>query len=216
MRCSVGLVAVVVVLAASLFASAAAGSAAEKEEDFVLLFNRKNLDGWEGDEKLWHARDGVLVGDSPGIRHNDFLCTTKTYGDFVLRFQVRLRPESGNSGVQFRSKRVPDSHEVCGYQADIGGQWWGKLYDEARRRKVLAGPDAETIKRCLKRGEWNDYEVRAEGPHVTLKINGTTTVDYTEPEPPETIAREGVIAVQIHSGGPLTVEFRNLRIKELK
>jgi len=194
----------------------AGASAAENEEGFVPLFNGKNLDGWKGDEKLWHAEDGVLVGKSPGIKYNDFLCTEKTYGDFVLRFDVRLRPDSANSGVQFRSKPVPNSHEVAGYQADIAAGWWGKLYDEARRRKVLAGPDAEAIKKIVKPGEWNAYEVRAEGPHVVLKVNGTTTVDYTEPEPPEKIAREGIIAVQLHGGGPLTVEFRNLRIKELK
>ncbi len=204
-------------LAAALAAClAVSASAAGKEEGFVPLLGGKNLDGWEGDEKLWHAADGVLVGKSPGIKHNDFLCTEKTYGDFVLRFEVRLRPNSANSGVQFRSRPVPNSHEVSGYQADVGGQWWGKLYDEARRRKVLAGPDKKTIEKIVKPGEWNAYEVRAEGPHITLKINGTTTVDYTEPEPPEKIAREGIIAVQIHSGGPLTVEFRNLRIKELK
>jgi len=206
-----------IALAAALVAcTTATGLAAEKEEGFVPLLGPKNLDGWEGDEKLWHAEGGALVGKSPGIKHNDFLCTTKTYGDFVLRFQIRLRPDSGNSGVQFRSKRVPNSHEVAGYQADAGGHWWGKLYDEARRRKVLAGPDAETIKKCLKRGQWNDYEIRAEGPHITLKINGTTTVDYTEREPAEKVARAGVIAVQIHSGGPQTVEFRKPRIKELK
>ncbi|MFO8012062.1 MAG: DUF1080 domain-containing protein [Phycisphaerae bacterium] len=204
-------------LAAALaVAVAAPASAAGKEEGFVPLLGGKNLDGWKGDEKLWHARDGVLVGKSPGIRHNDFLCTEKTYGDFVLRFEVRLRPDSANSGVQFRSKPVPNSHEVAGYQADIAAGWWGKLYDEARRRKVLAGPDKKTIERIVKPGGWNAYEVRAEGAHIVLKVNGTKTVDYTEPEPPEKIARKGIIAVQIHSGGPLTVEFRNLRIKELK
>jgi len=203
-------------LAVAATAAAAAAADAEKEEGFVPLFNGKNLDGWKGDEKLWHAEDGVLVGKSPGIKYNDFLCTGKTYGDFVLRFDVRLRPNSANSGVQFRSKPVPNSHEVAGYQADIAAGWWGKLYDEARRRKVLAGPDAEAIKKIVKPGEWNAYEVRAEGPHITLKVNGTKTVDYTEPEPPEKIARQGIIAVQLHGGGPLTVEFRNLRIKELK
>jgi len=206
----------IALVAALVACMTATGMAAEKEKGFVPLFNGKNLDGWEGDVKLWHAEGGALVGKSPGITYNDFLCTTKTYGDFVLRFQIRLRPDGGNSGVQFRSKRVPNSHEVAGYQADVGGPWWGKLYDEARRRKVLAGPDAETIKKCLKRGQWNDYEIRAEGPHITLKINGTTTADYTEPEPAEKVARNGVIAVQIHGGGPQTVEFRNIRIKELK
>jgi len=193
-----------------------AATAAEKEEGFVPLFNGKNLDGWEGNKDLWHARDGILVGDSPGIKHNDFLCTTKEYGDFVLRLDVRLRPDTANSGVQFRSKRVPNHTEVAGYQADVAAGWWGKLYDEARRRKVLAGPDKKTIAKIVKPNDWNAYEVRAEGPKITLKVNGHTTAEYTEPEPPERIARSGVIAVQVHSGKPLVVEFRNLRIKELK
>jgi len=202
--------------AALLAAVGTALAAEETEEGFVPLFNGKDLSGWEGDKKLWIVEDGMLIGRSPGIRHNDFLATTKEYGDFVLRFQIRLKPNNANSGVQFRSKRVPNSHEVSGYQADVGGAWWGKLYDEARRGKVLAGPKPETIKQALKPDDWNDYEVKAVGPHVWLKINGTTTVDYTEPEPAEKIARSGIIAVQIHGGGPLEVRFRNIRIQELK
>jgi len=202
--------------AALLAAVGTALAAEETEEGFVPLFNGKDLSGWEGDKKLWIVEDGMLIGRSPGIRHNDFLATTKEYGDFVLRFQIRLKPNNANSGVQFRSKRVPNSHEVSGYQADVGGAWWGKLYDEARRGKVLAGPKPETIKPALKPDDWNDYEVKAVGPHVWLKINGTTTVDYTEPEPAEKIARSGIIAVQIHGGGPLEVRFRNIRIQELK
>ena len=206
------------VLPAALGTARAADPAAdtEKKEGFVPIFNGKDLAGWEGDKKLWIVEDGMLVGRSPGIRYNDFLATTKEYGDFILRFQIRLAPNNANSGVQFRSKRVPNSHEVAGYQADVGGAWWGKLYDEARRNKVLAGPKADVIKKVLKPEDWNAYEVKAVGPHVTLKINGTTTVDYTEPEPAAKVARSGVIAVQIHSGGPMEVQFKNLRIKELK
>ncbi len=202
--------------AALLAALGAVLAAQEKEEGFVPIFNGKDLAGWEGDKKLWIVEDGLLIGRSPGIKHNDFLATTKEYGDFILRFQIRLKPNNANSGVQFRSKRVPNSHEVCGYQADVGGAWWGKLYDEARRGKVLAGPKPDVIKKALKPGDWNEYEVKAVGPHVTMKINGTTTVEYTEPEPAEKIARSGVIAVQIHGGGPLEVQFRNIRVKELK
>ena len=201
----------------ALWIGTATCARAQTDEDgYVSLFNGKDLAGWEGDKKLWIVEDGMLIGRSPGIRHNDFLATTKEYGDFVLRFQIRLKPNNANSGVQFRSKRVPNSHEVSGYQADVGGAWWGKLYDEARRGKVLAGPKPETIKKALKPDDWNDYEVKAVGPHVWLKINGTTTVDYTEPEPAEKIARSGIIAVQIHGGGPLEVRFRNIRIQELK
>lgn len=194
---------------------AAALFAAEAEEGFAPIFNGKDLTGWEGDAKLWLVEDGALVGRSPGIKYNDFLATTKTYGDFVLRFQVKLVDNKGNSGVQFRSKRVPPpSHEVSGYQADIAAGWWGKLYDEARRNRVLAGPSDEVLKKALKPGDWNDYEIEAIGNRIKLSINGVVTVDYTEAD--EKIAREGIIAVQIHSGGPMEVQFRNLRIKEVK
>ena len=184
------------------------------EEGFAPLFNDKDLTGWEGNDKLWIVEDGMLVGRSPGIRHNDFLATTRTYGDFILRFQIRLLGGKGNSGVQFRSKRVPKSHEVSGYQADVGAGWWGTLYDEARRNRPMARPKPADLKRAIKPKDWNDYEVKAVGDRITLTINGVVMVDYTETDPK--IAREGIIAPQVHSGGPLEVQFRNLRIKEVK
>jgi hypothetical protein len=187
---------------------------AAEENGFVPLFNGRDLTGWEGDKELWIVEDGMLIGRSPGIEHNDFLATTKTYGDFILRFQVRLVDGKGNSGVQFRSQRVPPpSHEVSGYQADIAQGWWGKLYDESRRRRVLAGPEPDVIKRVLKPAGWNDYEIRAVGDKITLSLNGVVTVDYTEQE--AGIARQGILATQVHSGGPMEVQFKNIRIKEL-
>jgi hypothetical protein len=187
--------------------------AAAVEEGFVPLFNGKDLTGWEGDAKLWLVENGMLIGRSPGIKYNDFLATTKTYGDFILRFQIKLVGNKGNTGVQFRSKRVPNSHEVAGYQADFAPGWHGKLYDEARRNKVLAGPKDEELKKVLKPDDWNDYEVRAEGNKVTLTVNGLKTVEYTEAD--EKIARSGVIATQIHGGEAMEVQFRNIRLKEL-
>lgn len=182
------------------------------EPGFQPLFNGKDLDGWEGDRSLWRVADGTIVGDSPGIERNQFLATTKRYGDFELRLEFRLKDGQGNSGVQFRSERIPNDTEMIGYQADIGEKFWGCLYDESRRRKVLAQapPELETK---LKKDGWNEYVIRAEGDHITLKLNGVTTVDYREPD--KDIARDGLIAVQVHSGPPLRVEFRNLRIKTL-
>jgi len=186
----------------------------EKEEGFVPIFNGKDLTGWEGDSKLWIVENGLLVGRSPGIKYNDFLATTKTYGDFVLRVEVRLVDNKGNTGVQFRSKRVPDSHEVAGYQADFAPGWHGKLYDEARRKKVLAAPKPKDLEKALKPTDWNAYEVRAVGNRITLTLNGVKTVEYEEAD--KDIPRTGVLAVQIHSGGPMEVQFRNLRIRELQ
>jgi len=183
------------------------------EPGFTPIFNGKDLAGWEGNLKLWKVEDGMIVGDSPGIKQNEFLATEKTYGDFELRLEFRLRGGVGNTGVQFRSKRDPKSTEVSGYQADIGEKYWGCLYDEHRRNKVLvqAPPELETR---LKKDDWNTYVIRAEGDHIVLHVNDVKTVDYHEPD--ADIARSGMIAVQVHSGPPLRVEFRNLRIKELK
>ena len=100
---------------------------------FVPLFNGNDLSGWEGDSSLWSAKDGMLVGESPGIKQNNFLATEASYGDFILKFSVRLANDSGNSGVQFRSVRVP-GHEMSGYQGDIGPGYWASLYDESRRK----------------------------------------------------------------------------------
>lgn len=183
------------------------------QEGFVPLFNGENLDGWDGDTLLWLVEDGELVGRSPGIGYNDFLTTTKEYGDFHLKFQIKLKDNVGNSGVQFRSVRMRGSMEMIGYQADVGEQYWASLYDESRRRETLAGPEPEVVEKILKKGDWNDYEVVVEGPKIRLSLNGTTTVDYTEED--ESIPKTGLIAVQVHSGPALEVRFREMMIREL-
>lgn len=202
-------------VAGMVFALAAVAFCAQPEEQgFVPLFNGKDLTGWEGDAKLWVVEEGMLIGRSSGIRKNNFLATTHTFSDFILRFEIRLVAGKGNSGVQFRSRRVPDSHEVSGYQADVGGGWWGVLYDEARRNRPLVKPQGAVLKKALKPTGWNDYEVRAVGNTITLKINGVTLVEYEEQDP--NIPRTGIIATQIHAGGPMEVQFRNIRIKEIR
>jgi len=183
-----------------------------EDDGFVPLFDGQTLDGWEGDQTLWKVVDREIVGDSPGIPHNQFLATRKSYGNFELKLEFRLAAGRGNSGVQFRSKRVPDSSEVAGYQADIGEQYWGCLYDESRRNKILAQAPAK-LADVLKKEDWNSYTIRAVGPQITLAINGVTTVDYTEAD--SGISRTGRIALQVHSGPPLRVAFRNIRIREL-
>ena len=182
------------------------------EEGFVPLFDGKSLAGWEGNEQLWKAEDDMIVGDSQGIKQNEFLATKKSYGDFELRLEFRLRKGVGNSGIQFRSKRVAGSSEISGYQADIGEKYWGCLYDESRRNKVLVQAPVE-LEKALHKEDWNGYVIRAVGDQITLSLAGVTTVDYRESD--QTIAREGIIALQVHAGGPLRVEFRKLRIKEL-
>ncbi len=178
---------------------------------FTPLFNGKDLAGWEGDSSLWSARDGMLVGDSPGIKQNNFLATDATYGDFILKFSVRLANDTGNSGVQFRSVRVP-GHEMSGYQADIGPGYWASLYDESRRNRVLA-PASPKAMEALHKGDWNHYVIRAMGGRITLSLNGVPSVTYDEKD--DAIARQGRIAVQIHAGGPMKVEFKDIYIQPL-
>jgi 3-keto-disaccharide hydrolase len=189
----------------------ASSSSAVGEAGFVPLFNGKDLTGWEGDRTLWLVENGMIVGRSQGIKNNDFLNTTRTFGDFELRLLFHLIGGKGNSGIQFRSRKIPG--HVSGYQADIGEKYWGCLYDEARRDKVLVQAPAE-LDTVLKKEGWNDYVIRAQGDHIQLWVNGLKTVDYRETDP--AIERNGIISLQLHSGGPLEVQFKNLRIKELK
>ena len=201
-------------LAASGAAGAyALGCSGDSEEGFVPLFNGEDLSGWEGDPLLWLVEDGALVGRSPGLEYNDFLATEKSYGNFILRFKIHLLNNTGNSGVQFRSRRQSGSMEMIGYQADAGPTWWGNLYDESRRRVTLVEADTQLIDRILEPDGWNDYEVYANEEHIRLSINGETTADYREED--GSIAREGVIATQAHSGPPLEIRFKDIRIKEL-
>lgn len=179
---------------------------------FKPLFNGGDLEGWDGDKSLWKVDEGMLVGDSPGIQRNEFLVAPGTYGDFYLKFSFRLVGGKGNSGVQFRSVRVPDSREMSGYQADIGENYWGCLYDESRRNRVLVQA-AEKAREAVNEDGWNHYVLRANGDRIQLVLNGVTSVEYVEKD--EGIARDGRIAVQIHAGGPMRVEFKDMYIQAL-
>ena len=181
------------------------------------LFDGKTLDGWEGDTKVWRVVDGVIVGGSmQGNPRNEFLTTTKSYSDFVLKLEYKLVGTEGfvNSGVQIRSRRIPKPpNEMKGYQADIGAGMSGSLYDESRRNKVLAKADPELIKKTEKPGDWNSYEIRCEGLRVRLTLNGVQTVDYTEED--KTLEQEGLVGLQIHGNNKAEVSFRNLTIEPL-
>ncbi|MBN1344479.1 MAG: DUF1080 domain-containing protein [Phycisphaerae bacterium] len=181
------------------------------KEGFKPLFDGKTLNGWEGDQKLWSVKDGMLIGRTTGdLKHNEFLWTTKEYGDFMLYVKFRLVDGKGNSGFQIRSKKIPD--RIQGYQADVGQDYWGWLYDEARRGK-LAGSPADT-KKHYKPDGWNEYLITCKGPDIELKLNGFTTVKYTEKDPK--IPLNGVIAVQLHVGHPMEIQVKCICIKELK
>jgi hypothetical protein len=194
----------------------AGATAAEKP---VALFNGKDFTGWEGDTaKTWRIEDGAIVGGSleTTVSRNEFLCTKRTYGDFELKVKFKLVGDQAkaNAGIQFRTKRIPNHHEVSGYQADVGQKYWGALYDESRRKKVLAQPDAATLKDAVKPDDWNEYTIRCEGPRIRLWLNGKLTVDYTEKD--KGIDRDGVIGVQIHGGAKAKALYKDIRIVELK
>jgi hypothetical protein len=102
---------------------------------------------------------------------------------------------------------------VIGFQADLGAGNDGALYDESRRRKILAKPSEELLKSALKPGEWNDYRIRADGNHIQIWLNGVQTVDYRETDPD--IAQQGIIAVQIHGNGKTIVRYKDLFVQVL-
>lgn len=186
------------------------------EKGFVALFDGKSLSGWEGDAKTFRVQEGAIVGGSlkEEIPRNEFLSTKKEYGDFELRLKFKILGKGANAGVQIRSRRIPNHHEMIGYQADLGDGWWGCLYDESRRAKILAGPKPEVRGKIIKQGEWNEYRIRCEGKRVQLWINGTQTVDYTEAD--DKIELTGLIAVQIHGGPPSEAMYKDIRIQELR
>ena len=157
-----------------------------------------------------------MVGGSLSdkVPRNEFLCTRRSYKNFVLRVRFKLLGTGANAGVQVRSRRIPNHHEVIGYQADMGDpEWWGCLYDESRRKKVLAKADLAAVNKVLKRNDWNEYVIRCEGKRVRLSINGLQTVDYIEPE--DSIEQDGVICLQIHGGPPSEAWYKDVSIEEL-
>ena len=181
-------------------------------------FDGKTLAGWEGDTKnTWRIEDGAIVGGSldTTVPRNEFLCTTKSYGDFELKVKFKLIGDRkhANAGVQFRTKRIPKHHEVSGYQADVGQHYWGALYDESRRNKVLVQPDKAVIEKIVKHDDWNDYVIRCEGPRIRLWLNGTLTVDFTEKD--DKIERTGIIGLQIHGGAKAKAFYKDITIDEL-
>jgi len=181
----------------------------------VSLFDSKTFAGWEGKLEVFRITDGAIVGGTlqKGLRRNEFLCTTKQYADFELRLKVKLVGKDANGGIQLRSRRIPDRSEVMGYQADMGGPYWGCLYDEGRRRKVLASADREKLAGVFKPDDWNDYVIRCVGKRIQLWLNGLQTVDYTEPD--DTIEQQGVIGLQVHAGAPMEAWYKDISIREI-
>jgi uncharacterized protein (TIGR03067 family) len=214
---------------------------AATEEGFTSIFNGKDLAGWDGNPDLWSVKDGAIVGQTSEehpIKNNTFLIwTNNTVGDFELRCSFKIEPLNSkgfaNSGIQYRSKVLdPKGWVVGGYQADMeaGATYTGILYEERMRgilatrgEKVVLDKDcqkkvtgsvgsSDEIQAALKQGDWNEYVIIAQGNHLQQFINGKQTIDVTD-ECESKRAMNGVLALQLHAGPPMKVQFRDLRIK---
>ncbi|HEY1067821.1 MAG TPA: family 16 glycoside hydrolase, partial [Pirellulales bacterium] len=172
------------------------------------FFNGKDLSNWDGDAGLWSVQNGEIVGKSTtGLKKNTFLKSHAAVENFKLSLKVKLAPNKENSGIQFRSAPLADG-EMRGPQADIGAGWWGKLYEESGRG-LLAKEGGE---KYVKPDDWNEYVVEAVGGRVRIWINGSLCTDYED----EKLARRGVIGLQLHSGGPLEVRFKDVKLEVIK
>ena len=207
------------------------------------LFNGKDLTGWDGNPRLWSVKDGVITGQTTAenpTKGNTFLIWTNgPLADFELRCSFKLTPGDAkgfaNSGIQYRSNVVnPTNWVVHGYQADMeaGPTYTGILYEEGGRgilalrgEKVIRDKDGKkqvvgslgdpaVIGAAIKRGGWNDYVIIAKGNHLQQFINGKQTVDVVD-EDASKLALNGVLALQLHAGPPMTAQFKNIRLKKL-
>lgn len=195
-----------------------AGAVSLFAADSVPLFDGRTFAGWAGNTNtVWRIESGAIVGGSlQGNPQNEFLSTTKSYRNFRLTLEYKLVGTEGfvNGGVQFRSKRLANpANEMSGFQADLGAGYSGCLYDESRRRTTLVQADTNLIARIEKPGDWNAYEIVANGPEIELTLNGQKTARWIERDP--AIETDGVIALQIHGNNKAQVSYRNIHIEEL-
>jgi hypothetical protein len=187
----------------------------------VPLTDAKTFAGWEGDtNKTWRIENGSFVGGTLAqkVPRNEFLRTQRPYTNFVLRVKFKLIGTAAggfvNGGVQVRSEPAKNPpNEMVGYQCDIGEGWWGAIYDESRRNKVLIKPDPKAVEKAVKKDDWNEYVIRCEGKRIRTAINGVDMVDYTEPD--DSLPQFGLIGLQVHGGGPAEASYKDVTIEEL-
>jgi hypothetical protein len=231
-------------IAALLLAQAGCTTVGKVETGFKPIFNGEDLTGWTGNPKLWSVKDGAITGQTTAenpARGNTFLIWTNGMtADFELRCSFRLVPGDNkgfaNSGIQYRSQVFDLSYWVIGgYQADMeaGPTYTGILYEERKRgimanrgEKVLWNSDckkqvlgsvgnAQEIQASIKQGGWNDYVIIAKGNHLQHFVNGKQTVDVTDDCVAQR-AMSGLLALQLHAGPPMMVQFKDIRIEVLR
>jgi hypothetical protein len=218
-------------------------SAQDVESGFQSIFNGTDLTGWDGNRDLWFVKDGAIFGQTtkehPAKMNTFLIWTNGTTGDFELRAQFKIAANNdvgfANSGIQYRSKILdPANWVVGGYQADMeaGPTYTGQLYEERGKRGIMAmrgekvtwGADCqkhitgsfgttEGLLSLIKKDDWNDYVIIAKGNHLQHFINGAQMVDVTD-ECADQATSSGVMALQLHAGQPMTVEYKNIRIKQ--
>jgi hypothetical protein len=208
MRCFSACFVVLFLATAQAFAQATA------EKSWVSLFDGKDLSGWKnnGSEK-WVVDDGAILGESTVGKYG-YLTTEKTYRDFNLRLRFKCETD-GNSGVFTRSRITGESPktgpDIEGMQVEVDPtRHTGGIYESGGRGWVaLPTPEGE---RAIKPRDWNELEILAQGNHFTTRLNGVQIVDFTDPAPKFT---EGVIGLQLHTGGGVKIRFKDIYIQEL-
>lgn len=220
-------------LTCCLFASSAGA------QEGASLFDGKSLDGWEGDPRFWSVEDGAITGRTTAetpLDSNSFLIWKRgEVDDFELTLEYKIEGERANSGIQVRSFRLPDKpYGVGGYQADIenGDTYTGIVYGEnfrgilaERGQKTEIGEDHKprvketfaegaALQSAVKKGEWNHYRVVAKGFTIQNYVNGALMSEVTDNDT-QMRRRGGLLALQIHVGPPMKVQFRNIRLKRL-
>ena len=208
------------------------------KEGFVSIFDGRTLKDWDGNPKFWRVEDGSITGqttkENPTKGNTFIIWRGGNTTDFELKLQYKII--GGNSGIQYRSFEVKNNKWVVGgYQADFeaGKTYSGILYGERfrgilanRGQKTVIGDnhkpkvvgsvgDSKEIQSKIKNEDWNDYHITANGFHFVHRINGVVTAECTD-EDTEKRRPEGVLALQLHAGPAMKVQFRNIRIKHLK
>jgi len=169
------------------------------------FFDGATLTSWRGDPALWSVEGAEIVGRTAGLAKNEFLKSAYELGDFRLSLEVRLVGDEGNSGIQFRSHEE-EGGEMAGYQADVGPGWWGKLYEEHGRALLVERGASDVVL-----DGWNRYVIECVGDRVRTWLNGEACVDLVDVPG----AKRGIVALQLHSGGPTEVRFRKLELELL-
>ncbi|HUR39252.1 MAG TPA: DUF1080 domain-containing protein [Planctomycetota bacterium] len=198
------------ILAASALLSCGAAAQPQSEAGWTSLFDGKTLNGWQVRGGGVYSVDQGTILCLTGNGAYGWLCSDKTYGDFVLEVESKVEG-TGNSGVQVRS-RIDAKDLMTGYQFDLDRTRpsSGRLYDEARRKLLQDVPLRPEARGAFKQDEWNAMRMECVGDRLRSWVNGVPIVDYRD-----AVDLEGLLALQVHSGKDTRVRFRNIRIRDL-